>query len=211
MRHGRAGSLRVAVLASVAAVVLAACLAPTGPTAAVDGQPRATQPDCYSMNETIDRPPDSIANLVPYTDRVIVATVVRLGDGFWNTPDRKPPPPDRISGPEYDPGILTPALVRIDGVVRGDLGPGDVEVVIEGGVVGCIEHTVSPRPSLTAGRRYAMFLQPSPRADLTRDAALPLVLAAWPVGDDGTVTTDQDGILDEPAFRRLVERAASDS
>lgn len=189
MRHLNS-RLPVLSLALVPALLLA-CTA-TGTGAARDSAPVSSadptaspSPDCYGINESVDTPPLTIANLMPATTSVVVALLETIEPGVWNTKD----------GSNFNPGIKTLIDLQVTRTIVGDDGPVGLRVVNSGGTADCVVHNVSSSPPVEKGKTYVFFLQPSPDADGVRHPELPLILTAWPVNEDGTVDSEYDGTL----------------
>jgi hypothetical protein len=167
--------------------------------------------DCSVTHESVDRLPDSIHNLAPFVDRILIGEVDSIDPGRFNTGDGQMPPADRPHGPDWNPRIVTPIVVDVVLVVAGDGTVGPSRLVIDGGSVGCIQHIIQPTPRVQLGASYVLLTQPSVLADMTRDPTVPALLDAWPVTDDGLVETEQDGTLTIAALQRAFTDAASAS
>lgn len=113
-------------LALLLAAVLSACTA-TGSGAAGSPRPASSSdpgtaadasPGCYGINESVDTPPLTIANLMPATTSVVVAQVKAIEGGVWSTKDGKKPDRGQKNGQKFSPGIETPVNLQ---VTRDDL------------------------------------------------------------------------------------------
>lgn len=164
-------------------------------------------PDCYTMTESVDAPPPSIKNLVPISSAVVIGRVASVEPGRWNTSDGAKPTDPRGSGPKYQPGIVTPVVVEVERSLVGD-SVGELTVLLEGGVAGCIAHRVYPSPLIEPKRSYAFLLRPSRQADGTIQPEAPQVIAAWPIDDVGQIQTPVDGALSATDFAAAVADAA---
>jgi len=143
----------------------------------------ATQLPCGTVSGVWDPVGLDIANLVPYYDTVVLATVTGYGQPFWNTPDRAEPSYEDFRRGSF--AIQTPVDVRDPTLLRGRATPDQI-VIPQLGKVGCVEFdTVTEVPKL--GQEYVMFL-----------AADGGVWVIWPVmdgvaksGDDGPIPVDE--------------------
>ena len=187
-----------AVLSLTGCAAACACtpvVAPAGsPTTPVPATQLPT-PACYELTEVGDGPPRTIDLITQVSDSVLLGEVLAIERAIFNTSDGRRPDHNRPRGPGYEPGVLTPLNVQVESQIAGDEQPSSVRVVIEGGEADCIVHRVDGTPRLEEGARYVFFLQPSKDAEGIRHPELPRVVAAWPVGVDGVVRTEEDGRL----------------
>lgn len=65
-----------------------------------------SEPRCFGINESIYAPEPTLENLRPYSGDVVVATVVEIEPGFFNTIDGKRPPVASGLGPGTIPASL---------------------------------------------------------------------------------------------------------
>jgi hypothetical protein len=161
-------------------------------------------PRCYGRSEAVDTPPYTIAFLMEYTTAVVVARVDSIEDGIFNTPGGVAP--DRPPAEGYDPGVLTPVNLRVASVIEGNQGTRTMRVVNRGGQAGCITQQVSNAPQVETGVTYVFFLHPSVYSNGVHRPELPEMLVAWPVNDNGTVQTEEDGTL---TVEELTDKVAS--
>jgi hypothetical protein len=194
------GKLALVLLTSA---LLSACTFVTGNPDGLPGVAASAASDCYSVNESVDTPPPTIATLSRVTTAVVIAEVTEIEQGTWNTRDGEQPVGAFRAGPDFNPGVITPVHLRVERWIRGDDGPTAIRAVNPGGIAGCVEHSVSNAPLLVQGRTYAFFLQPSRDADMVRHPELPQIIVAWPV-TDGTVETMHDGMLGPEEFEDAV-------
>jgi hypothetical protein len=160
----------------------------------LEEQPGETlNPRCYGISEAVDTPPLTIALLMTVTTAVVVASVDSIEEGIFNTPGGVAP--DRLSEEGYDPGVLTPVNLTVASVIEGDQGTGTLRVVNRGGKAGCITHNVSNSPHLKTGVTYVFFLHPSVYSNGKYRPELPEIIVAWAVNANGTVATEEDGVL----------------
>jgi hypothetical protein len=160
----------------------------------LEEQPGETlDPRCYIRNEAVDTPAYTIAFLMDYTTAVVVASVDSIEEGIFNTPGGEPP--DRPPEEGYDPAVLTPVNLAVSSVIEGDQEAGPLRVVTPGGRARCVLHQVSNAPHVETGVTYVFFLHPSVQSNGKRNPELPEMLVAWPLRDDGTVQTTEDGVL----------------
>lgn len=204
MHASRQAGLTLTVAATVALLASACSGRFPGASAAGSADPSPVEttaaspaaiesPECYGIDESVDTPPDTVASVMSVTDLVVVADVIAIEGGNWNTVDGKAPPQRR--GPHFNPGIVTPINIQVDQTLYGEGQNGALRVVNPGGTAGCFEHQVSNAARLEKGKRYAFFLQPSSDADGNLHRELPLIVAAWPVDDAGSVATPENGTL----------------
>lgn len=192
--------------ASIIAIagLVAACAPLSGPIG--NGQPAegSPVPDCYQVNESVDTPPRTIANLSRVTTSVVIAEVTAIEDGIWNTRDGRKPGGSAPGAPGSSAGIVTPTNLDIERSVRGDAGPGALRVLNPGGTAGCVTHIVDNAPRIVIGGRYAFFLQPAADAEGVRHPDVLQIVEAWPVSEDGLVETLHDGVLALDDFEAAV-------
>lgn len=208
--HRRSRLLGLVALAGLLGACVAAPAADAITSPAPSSAPQSS-PDCYGSNESVDTAPATVANVMPFTTIVVVADVKSLEAGVWNTKDGKRPDKGVKNGPRFNPAIETPVNLQVDDTWVGDAGPGALRVVNPGGTAGCLEYHVSNAPDLQKGKRYVLFLQPSPDADGQRHPELPLVLEAWPVDGTGQVATAVEGSLALTQLEDLVRHPVAPS
>jgi hypothetical protein len=85
-------------VALVAAAAFALGCSDARPSAITTEQPQATvaataeaSPECYGIDESVDTPPYTVDFVMTVTDLVVVADVVAIEGGTWNTSDGLPP------------------------------------------------------------------------------------------------------------------------
>ncbi|MBI3748195.1 MAG: hypothetical protein HY262_05055 [Chloroflexi bacterium] len=144
------------------------------------------------MNESIDAPDPTLANLRGYSSDVVEATIVAAGQPFWNSPTGVAPTTSDKPGPGNEFGIVTPYTITISQAVAGSRPVSNITVLIEGGTVGCYVHTVSPAVILTPKDSDILFLRPLQMRSKTSDPAMAVVFQAFPVVS-GKVRTPFDG------------------
>jgi hypothetical protein len=200
MRHARGFAASILLVTSL----VAGCAPLSGPI----GNPRPGEgspaPDCYQVDESVDTPPRTIANLSRVTTSVVIAEVTAIEDGIWNTRDGRKPDRGVPGAPGSNAGIVTPVNLDIERSVHGDAGPGALRVLNPGGTAGCVVHTVDNAARIVAGGRYAFFLQPGADAEGVRHPDVPQIIEAWPVSEDGLVETLYDGTLSLDDFEAAV-------
>jgi hypothetical protein len=160
----------------------------------LEEQPGETlDPRCHSISEAVDTPPLTIALLMTVTTAVVIASVDSIEEGIFNTPGGVAP--DRLSEEGYNPGVLTPVNLTVASVMDGDHGTRTIRVVNRGGKAGCITHSVSNAPHIEKGVTYVFFLHPSVYSNGEYRPELPEIIVAWAVNPNGTVATEEDGVL----------------
>jgi len=167
-------------------------VASTGPGA---GASPATD-GCGTENVFVDYQPLTVRTIAGFGWNFVEATVDGFADGAFNTPDGQAPP-GYGKGPinqGYGPRIYTPILVSVVQALSGPSLAGSTRFLVEGGTVGCYTQTVDVSPRVTVRSTYVFVL-----ADLKNPAGQPIpglqeAKFAWPVNDDGTVTT-VDGLM----------------
>lgn len=216
MHHHRSRTRLLTLLAPAA--LLAACV--SGPATGANSSPAPStvaamppqpSPECVVMDESVNAPPATVANLTQWSSIAVVAEVKSLEAGVWNTKDGKQPGQGVKGGPKFNPAIVTPVNLQVDDTWLGDAGPGALRVVNPGGKAGCSEWHVNIAPALQKGSTYVFFLQPSPDADGQRHPELPEVLRAWPVDATGQVQTPEDGSLTLVQLEALVRHPVAPS
>lgn len=165
---------------------------PTVSSPTASSAPDAT--DCHSLYLSIDSLDPTLENLRSESRDVIVGTVAREGEAFWDSPTGKEPTPGEQPGEGNEFYILTPYVVTVDQMVTGSRSPGEITVVAEGGKIGCSKLEVSPAVTLTMKARYVLFLGPRAVAG-SRAIDLPMARHAFPVQADGKVSTPLDGAM----------------
>jgi hypothetical protein len=164
---------------------------------------RSGSPECYVINESVDTLPRTVVSLTGLSTSVVVAEVATVGEGEWNTSDGSPP--DAAAGPDFNPAVRTPIDLQVTEWISGERDDANIVAFNAGGVAGCVEHIVDNAPRLNRGDAYAFFLQPSDSADGSEDPSRPQILMAFPVSADGSVSTEEDGVLSHEEFVALVE------
>lgn len=197
----------------VCVLVLAACVAPgssgdpvapivdssaplsSDSSAPSDPSAKPTFPECYGINESVEHDPFTIANLLQFTDRIVVAEVLALGPGEFNTSDGKNPGPGAKPRPGFEPGVITPVILAVDRAILGDVPRGELRVAVRGGTAGCVTHYVSSAPLLERNTSYVLFLNPSLDAEGKPHPELAVATAAFPIDEKGDVETLHDGTM----------------
>lgn len=196
--------VRILTLALAVAVVAGCRAGVAAPSDTVTGAPTASSPaasiapnatNCVSLYLSIDSLDPTLENLRSESRDVIVGTVAREGEAFWDSPTGKEPTPGEQLGEGNEFYILTPYVVTVDQIVTGSRSPGEITVVVEGGKIGCNKLEVSPAVTLTVKARYVLFLGPRVAAAGSRAIDLPMAFHAFPVQADGTVLTPLDGAV----------------
>ena len=205
LRPGVGRSIVPASLLAACALLLAACASiggPTGSAVVPSSSPPSPSPaapsDCGSGGPS----DDLAADWGPY----LIAGMTEEGTlhGF----PLQPGVPDAAIGATivlgrvmaFESGthfggdgvrdIVTPALVQVERVIHGSVGPGQLRFLIEGGRVGCETLRVDTTATVEIGRRYVLFLYPSQEADGTlHPETLRLGHDAWPVDAQDVVST----------------------
>jgi hypothetical protein len=158
-------------------------------TAAVSA---STSEDCIHQTVYTEHAPFTIANLAAH-ETVVVATVKAIGPSVFNTADgRKPLGYPRVGS---NATVVTPVVLDVSQVVRGDAQTGPLQVLLSGGQAECVTVTVDIAPELEAGQRYVFFVYPSFDADNTKRPDLPRITTAWPVDANGAVQTELEGSM----------------
>lgn len=218
--NGPAGTAVVAV-ALVAMAALAACspavsssrsaattalamASPVGPSRD-QTTPAASSPGCFSLDESIDRLPDTVTNLAPQASAIVVARMDAIEPARWNTVDGAQPSSSWRPGSALNAGIVTPARVTVIRPLAGEPS-GERRVATEGGTVGCVTHDVRPSPSLATGATYVLFLFPARHATGDPWPDLMLATVAWPVDGD-TVRSELEGTIPLARLARLITNA----
>lgn len=155
----------------------------------------STAADCVTLYESIDSLDPTLENLQPVSKDVVVGTVTSKGTPFWNSPTGMGPKPGEKIGEGNEFYILTPYEVTVEEAVAGTRAPGQVTVVVEGGLIGCDKFDVSPQVTLDLKSQYVLFLKPSLAADGTGVMKQPMAFLAFSVQSDGTVATPLDGAV----------------
>lgn len=208
------GRLARILTLAVAMVVVAGCRAgaaapsagvtdATTPSDSVAGTPTVSSPpasiapgatNCHNLYLSIDSLDPTLEKLRSEGRDVIVGTVARQGEAFWDSPTGKEPTPGEQPGEGNEFYILTPYVVTVDRIVTGSRSPGEITVVVEGGKIGCNKLEVSPAVTVTVKARYVLFLGPRAVAG-SRAIDLPMAYHALPVQADGSVLTPLDGAV----------------
>jgi hypothetical protein len=202
----------------------------TASPAASTAPPEATAP-CVDVGMTVDYGPYTIAGMyvpgffpemvgAPTEDvavgaTIVVATVTGEEAGIFNTRDgstprgfgaRPPWPSDR----QESAMIYTPVDLQVERTIRGDVLPGALRAVTEGGTVGCSTFQVDDGPPrVEPGRRYVLFLSAAMDADGQRTFPLQEVEFAWPIDAEDVVQTVQ-GPMALVDLVRAIDQAAPD-
>lgn len=220
-------SAALLTLIATGVLALAACSAPTagatvdpatGPSSALPGDPSPapgselppgngnpyTREKCFGIDETIELPPQTVENVMRVADLVIVAEVVDIEPGVWNTADGQPP--TGRPGPEYSPSIVTPVNVLVAETLAGQAGAEVVRVLVRGGEAegGCVVQRTHPSPNIEKGKPSAFFLRGSTDAE-GKQLEAQQVLAAWEVNVERQVKTPLDGVLSTNQLAALLE------
>lgn len=167
--------------------------APTASSTAASIAPDAT--DCRSLYLAIDSLDPTLENLRRESRDVIVGTVARQGEAFWDSPTGQGPKPGEQLGEGNEFYILTPYVLTVEEAVTGSRSPGEITVAVEGGTIGCSKLEVSPAVTLKVKERYVLFLSPRLARAGTKPVELPMADHAWPVQANGTVLTPLDGAI----------------
>ncbi len=206
MSISRARRLAGAIAILLLTVTLSGCAAMFGrsgsgadpaavssPAIAVKATPTpAPQPsDCLNRtsNDGYDAP-SSIADFYALHAGAIVGMFGAKGKAHWNTTDQSRPQDVKTSNAIP----LTPVTLTDGQVVAGN--PNGNRVIMVGGTVGCDTVTLQSVESISLipGQKYVFIVFP-----LTDEAGNPTgdwsLVAAWPMGDNGLVTTAVDGDL----------------
>jgi hypothetical protein len=136
-----------------------------------------------------------LENLRAFGRDVIVGTVAREGEAFWDSPTGKGPKPGEQLGEGNEFYILTPYVVTVDQTVTGSRPISETTVLVEGGEIGCNKLEVSPAVTLKVKERYALFLKPRLAADGSGAMDNAMAFHAFPIQADGKVLTPLDGAV----------------
>jgi hypothetical protein len=200
----------------VAAIMVGGAACSPGPNAGDHGAPTDQPPstsqaaasrpaDCLNADISVNHLPYTIAALVGRAKSGFVGTVNRVEDGIWNTATGAQPSLQAREGPGFDPEILTPVDVVVDGVVSGKGQRGSLRALNEGGRSGCSSVKVPSAPVMSIGRQYVIWTRPGRDLDGRQRPDLDVVITAWLVDRAGRVSTEEDGAM---SIELLLSRVA---
>lgn len=169
--------------------------------------------DCKSVTVVkqvyADRSDPTIANRSEASLLVVLGTVEGIEPGAWNTKSGERPDQLADVGPDNpDMGMIyRPVTIKTTEAIRGDAGAG-LTVRWLGGQAGCEFAAIESgsQVDLKVGSEYAFFLGPSVEADGTYGSDL-MILEAWPVDDEGQISTPLEGQVDVQEFSQSVAAA----
>ena len=154
---------------------------------------------CIEISAT-DEGPNTTPTLYGVATDVLVGTFVAYGPTIWNTPDGRRPTPEEVR--DTSAVLIRPLVVASTERILGTTAPD--RLIQVGGTAGC-DRVDLGKPDLTPGGTYVFFLIQvnDSQAKPSGNAAL---ITAWPVDDNGTVSTPGEGDLSiEELKRRMSE------
>ena len=175
-------------------------LPPDAPTASAD-----IDESCGSASLWVDYAPVDVKTLVVSGATMQLARVTGSEPAVFNTADGSAPDGFLTKGRSFAT-VYTPYDVEVDQVFAGEGDAGAGVVLVEGGVVGCIEVTVDGAARLTVGSTYVLTLGTA--KDVAGKAMIgpQTVVFAWPLDVSGVVHTP-DGAMTTTELGTVVESA----
>jgi hypothetical protein len=145
----------------------------------------------------------TIKNLAIESQVIAIGTVEAIGTPSWNTATGAAPPLGIDGHSASGFAIYRPITISVETPIKGSTAT-TLNARLIGGVIGCYSFKLSSGPDPVVGGRYAFFL------DASADPATELTVGeAWPVGADGRIRTEYDGIVTTAALIEAIEAAGS--
>jgi hypothetical protein len=190
-----AGTLARSSVALVATVSVTACIG-GGATPPPSGSPLPSIADCIVKSATKGQMDETALGLAGGAPLITVGTFNGYGAPAWNTPDgSRPTQAQVLSGAPI--AIWRPIRTTTDVSIKGD-AKRVTSAVAAGGSIGCDKVDYGD-PGLTEGARYVLFF--TDVSDSLGKLQGDLVLVtAWSVGADGTVTRPVEAPLSVEAL-----------
>jgi hypothetical protein len=156
---------------------------------------------CGSATIIVDGVLPTIKNLAIESQVIAIGTVEAIGTARWDTATGAAPPVGIDGHPAHMAAIYRLITITVETPIKGSTAA-TLNARVIGGVIGCYSVRLSSGPDPVVGGRYAFFLNAS--ADTATE---PTVGEAWPVGADGRIKTDYDGVVTTAALVKAVDAA----
>jgi hypothetical protein len=134
--------------------------------------------------------PYTIASLAAEGKVFVVGEVTAIEPAMFNTADGKKPPGWGARS-SVSAKIVTPVVLQVEQVLRGEIRPGEIRVLIWGGTVGCWTMTVDVAPRVELGQRYVFILTQALDANGKNLLDLQEMKFAWTVDSNDVVQTHE--------------------
>lgn len=174
---------------------------PTEPPLSPDVPAEPPTSECRSVRTFVDRAPMTVEDRVRSQDGAVLATVLDVGPGQWNTPDGQPPADVDAVSARY---VFRLARLSVDHVWSGDVASTFTASIV-GGTIGCWTFKSDEVPEIVAGRQFAVFLRGRPTRAGLEDVRAAITL--WPVDGEGRIVTAEEGPLTMAGFTQRFEQA----
>jgi hypothetical protein len=143
---------------------------------------------CFNRGVIVDGFPMTAQQMARGADAVVVARVLDIGPGFWDSATGLRP-----TTYSSEASILTPVSTEVQSTLKGNARTVE-DAVLHGGEYGCDSEQYDPSPDLAEGLRYVMFLDRYQPHDRAAPESL-LIGVAWPVGPDNSVRDPGAGMV----------------
>jgi hypothetical protein len=177
------------LLSALVAVAFSGCARPAA-TSGVDEATAFTSPDdCIEIVVSSSAaPPEDVRT---NATQVVHGTFDGYGPSRWNTPDGHRP--SKLEAHQQPARLIRSLLFAPLEQIIGT-GASLDRAMVPGGVSGCDRVSFDPIASLTPGNGYVFFFMPVTDSEGSMAGDL-MLIGAWPVREDGSVSTSFLGDL----------------